>query len=119
MYIVEIREPNRFFVIKGKAVRSPFKTTVDESEIRSLKATIKAYGVMNYSISLKEKEEEVIIPDIIKPKKEVLFSEKKEIVEEVPSKKDESKFYGDVKIEELSSESSLLQKFISGIGTGE
>jgi hypothetical protein len=77
MYNVKINEPNKFFTIKGKQIRSPFLVSVQDNEIKRIQSTIKFYGILDYEILHIENNNQnnTIIykqPNIEKVKKEEL-----------------------------------------------
>lgn len=50
LFEVEVRIPNKIFVINGKPTRSPFKLVVSREEARRIVTSIKALGLLDYTI---------------------------------------------------------------------
>lgn len=69
---IEVRCPNKIFVVYGKPVRSPFKLTVGKEEAKHIITSIKSLGLLDYSIVEVETKLRTNIESIIldKSKKE-------------------------------------------------
>ena len=61
-YKVKIGTPNKFFIYKGRPVRSPVELKVTEKELKIIKMKIITDGISDYSIN--EISDEKIITDI-------------------------------------------------------
>jgi len=61
-YRVKIGTPNKFFVHRGRSVRSPVELKVTEKELKIIKMRILSDGILDYSVS--EISDEKIITDI-------------------------------------------------------
>lgn len=84
MYNVKINEPNKFFTIKGKQIRSPFSVLVQDNELKRIQSTIKFYGILDYEISSKENtNESIIVHTIPTIKTESKKEEPKTIIENI------------------------------------
>jgi len=77
LYDVEVLTPNKIFVVKGKAVRSPVKFTVDENNLKRVKMGIIQQGILNYSIKLHYNESDDIPEEYIQKMKESIGNEVK------------------------------------------
>lgn len=50
IFEIEVRVPNKIFVIYGKPVRSPFKLRVNDDEAKRIITSIKSLGLLDYSV---------------------------------------------------------------------
>lgn len=134
MYYVKINEPNKFFTIRGKQIRSPFSIHIQNNELKRIQSTIKIYGIIDYEIVLEnDNHKQTIIHKSSNIKKEIIKIEEK-IEEKIenfnltsiqaiavnnnprfqrPKKSDENKLKDqtqieDIKIEELSYKTSSI-----------
>jgi len=109
VYFIEIREPNKFFVINGKAVRSPFESLISESDLRTVKATIRSYGIMDYTLSKVTENKDGIFYDQMK-----VPDQAPRTFETLPVLTPEVYVYDeDIKIDGLNSKfSSILEKYL-------
>lgn len=57
-YDVEIQDVNKIFVINGRVIRSPFKTTIPAKDLEQFLCMVRANSVEKFSYDLTE----VIIP---------------------------------------------------------
>jgi hypothetical protein len=56
-YKIFIKNPGKLFLIKGRTVRSPFESIIDDKELKVIKSKLKFYGLSNKDYSLTEIEE--------------------------------------------------------------
>lgn len=110
-YKVEIFTPNKFFIIKGRPVRSPFETIATESELKMFKMKIKADGILDYNISPLYDDFSFLDQEEVKSENIVAPPKLKNNFDKIQVKDLSSET--EVKIEELEVKSkTLLDKFL-------
>jgi len=76
LFEIEVRSPNKIFVISGKPVRSPFKLTVGDEEAKRIITSIKSLGLLDYSVVEVETKLRTNIESIVLDKKDKIQEEK-------------------------------------------
>ena len=89
LYHLKINTPNRFFIIKGKEVRTPIDTIVSENDMRIAKVQIQSEGIKDYILekhdpnAIKKPLKEKTNPKVKKEKKEKKIKEPKSTLEKL------------------------------------
>lgn len=60
-YKVEIKSPNKLFLINGREVRSPFITEVDKNTLNIIKSKIRFYGLLKNEYEIIDENEDLQI----------------------------------------------------------
>jgi len=60
-YDVEVKDMNKLFIINGKTIRSPFKTTIPAKDLEQFLCMIRAHSVNNYSYTIQESKDIISI----------------------------------------------------------